>query len=221
MGIEAQTRDTAQPDTREHLIKVAERLYAEHGLDAVSMRQISREAGQRNTSSVHYYFGTRDAIIEAVVEWRMSAINQRRLEMLAELKAQKKETDLREIVALYVRPLAAQVTGTGGNAYVRFLAQAYASTEIDISRLARGRWDQSLNEVTSLARAQLPDLPMTVFRERMAFLLRGVVYALADLERDAISGRKSGTRLSFDDLVEDLIDTQTAAIAAPCRVALP
>ena len=220
MKTKLQPKDTSQPDTREHLLQVAERLFAEHGLDAVSMRLISREAGHRNTSSVHYYFGTRDTIIEAIIERRMSVINQARIDMLADLKAQQLDGNLREIVALYIRPLAAQVRLRGrDNAYVRFLAQTYASAEIDVSRLARGRWDQSLNETTELARALLPDLPVTIFRERMALLFRGVVYALADRERDSLTGRKTSPRLSFEDFIEDLIDCQTAALAAPCRVA--
>ena len=207
-------------ETREHLLAVAERLFAEHGLDAVSMRQINREAGQRNTSSIHYYFGNREAVIEAVVERRMSGINQRRLKVLGELEAAGKDRDLREVVAAYIRPLAAQVHSKGAdNAYVRFLAQAYASTQIDIGRLAKGRWDQSINKVVALLRDLLPELPEAIFQQRMSRLFRGVVYALADRERDVVSGSIRADHLSFDDFVEDLIETNTAALRAPHRVA--
>ena len=44
--------DTAE--TRARLIATAEQLYAERGLDGVSLVEISREAGQRNRAAAHY-----------------------------------------------------------------------------------------------------------------------------------------------------------------------
>ncbi len=206
-------------ETRQRLIETAERLFAERGLDAVSMRLINREAGQLNNSSIHYYFGSRESVIEAVVERRMSVINLRRLALLGNLRAEGNEDSLRGIVASYVRPLAAQSegggNGGGGGNYVRFLAQAYASGEIDIARLARGRWDESLQQVAEMARGLLPGLPEPIFRERMGIVFRAVVYALADRERDSLGQRARPNRLPMDVFVEELIQMQTAALVAP------
>lgn len=215
---EAKSKDQGQKETRVRLIATAERLFAERGIDAVSMRLINREAGQLNTSSIHYYFGNREAVIEAVVQRRMSVINERRLALLEQLRAGGAEIGLRDIVASYVHPLAGQAgaDGGGGN-YVRFLAQAYASAEIDIAALARGRWDQSLQQVAEMARALLPELAEPIFRERMSLVFRAVVYALADRERDLLAKHKRPTRLPFDVFVEDLINMQTAALAAAHR----
>lgn len=205
-----------QAETRECLLEAAERLFAEYGLDNVSMRQINREAGQRNTSSIHYYFGSRDVVIEAVLERRMSVINEHRLALIAELKAAGKQDDLRELVAAYVRPLAEQIGSKGGaNAYVRFLAQAYSSSEIDILKVARGRWDQSLDELARLMHMCIADIPKAVLRERILNCFRGVVYVLADRERDILTDRERPGRMPVNDLIEDLITTQTAALSAP------
>lgn len=221
MTIPAPSPETNRSETRELLLATAERLFAVHGLDAVSMRRIGREAGQLNTASIHYYFGSRDALIEAVVERRMSVINAERLKLIGRLREEGLDKDLREVVASYVRPLAARTAGQeGGNNYVRFLAQAYASNHVEIGDIVRGKWDQSLRQVTEMARALLPDLPEAVFRERMAILLRHVVYALADRERDALVGRERGQRLSFGDYVETIIDMETAALGAPCTLTI-
>lgn len=206
------TEEAPRQETRDALVATAERLFAEHGLDAVSMRRINREAGQLNTSSIHYYFGSREAVVEAVVERRMSGVNQRRLAMIEQTKGQPIE--LADIVACYVRPLADVGAGDGG-AYVRFLAQAYASAEVQIADVARGKWDQSLDSVRSLARARLPDLSEAVFRGRMLNLFRGVVYALADWQRDKAAGRLRSGSLSYDAFVEDLIAVHAAGLGAP------
>ena len=47
-------------DTRERLLLTAEKLLGERGINGVSLREITREAGQRNASALHYHFGSRD-----------------------------------------------------------------------------------------------------------------------------------------------------------------
>ena len=58
------------------LIETAERLFAERGVNAVSLREIGAEAGQRNTGAVRYHFGTKEALVNAVFEHRMTPINE-------------------------------------------------------------------------------------------------------------------------------------------------
>ena len=54
--------------TRERLINTAERLYALHGLDGVSLDRIRREAGEKNASALQYHFGSKADLGYAVVE---------------------------------------------------------------------------------------------------------------------------------------------------------
>ena len=54
-------------DTRRQIMDVAERLFAEHGLSGISLRSIVAEAGV-NLAAIHYYFGGKEALFEAVFE---------------------------------------------------------------------------------------------------------------------------------------------------------
>ena len=58
---------------------MAERLFTRDGVDGVSLRQIAVEAGLRNPASVQYHFGSKEALLRAVVELRLPPINERRL----------------------------------------------------------------------------------------------------------------------------------------------
>jgi AcrR family transcriptional regulator len=51
--------------TRERILTAAERLFAEHGVSAVSNRQVAEAAGQGNTAVVGYHFGTKADLIRA------------------------------------------------------------------------------------------------------------------------------------------------------------
>ena len=53
----------AMAATPTQLLDVAERLFAERGIDNVSIREIVRASGQSNLSAAHYHFGTREALV--------------------------------------------------------------------------------------------------------------------------------------------------------------
>src|SRR3546814_12227805 len=81
--------------TRERILDTAERLFAEHGIDGVSIARITAEAGQRNASALQYHFGTRTDLIREIFARRMAVVNARRLELLAGLDALPRTAALR------------------------------------------------------------------------------------------------------------------------------
>src|SRR5215212_6920733 len=52
--------------TRELLMLTAERLFAERGFEGVALREIGREAEQRNPAVTQYHFGTRDDLVREI-----------------------------------------------------------------------------------------------------------------------------------------------------------
>ena len=49
-------------DGKQLLLSAALKLFATHGIDAVSIRAVNREAGL-GPASVHYHFGTKEALV--------------------------------------------------------------------------------------------------------------------------------------------------------------
>src|SRR5580704_13510890 len=81
----------------------AERLFAERGIDAVSLRTINAEAGY-SVAALHYHFATRDGLIRALLaraQPRMFAERARRIEALSH----EREPALESIVAALLLPL--------------------------------------------------------------------------------------------------------------------
>ncbi|MBS7565895.1 TetR/AcrR family transcriptional regulator [Mucilaginibacter sp. Bleaf8] len=56
-------------DKKDHILDVAERVFAEHGFDGASTRLISGEAGV-NMAMLNYYFGSKEGLLLAIFERR-------------------------------------------------------------------------------------------------------------------------------------------------------
>ena len=92
-------KDTVE--TRRILLDAAEALFAERGIDNVSLIDIGRAAGQKNRNATQYHFGDKDSLLNAVLDRHTDQIALRRREMLDALQA-KNTISLSDVVAIFV-----------------------------------------------------------------------------------------------------------------------
>lgn len=197
-------------EARLALIEAAERLFAEHGISGVSLRDVSATAGQRNHSAAQYHFGDRRGLVSAVYSSHMQRVDERRTALLAEWEARGRVDGMGGLVRAIVHPVAEEVTQSGGW-YARFLV--------------RTRWDPlALDVVSGLEvtaglvavgaemMALLHHLPPPVRRNRFDQLLSLVISTLASWEWAHDRGEP---RLDPDALIADLTATATAVLLAP------
>jgi len=108
---------------RELLIDAALRLFAEEGIDAVSIRAVNREAGLGPASS-HYHFGTKEALIDAVVAVRQDSVSASIADGATDLAGQE-AVSARALVTMLVRPYVDLMTerSARGRDWIRFAGQ--------------------------------------------------------------------------------------------------
>lgn len=92
--------------TVSRILVAAESLFAQHGYEGTTVRQITKQA-QVNLAAINYHFGDKQSLYEAVVSRRMKPIDDIRLENLnrAEVEAGEKPVALALIVEIMARPL--------------------------------------------------------------------------------------------------------------------
>jgi AcrR family transcriptional regulator len=206
----ASAADVADP--RERIIHAAERLIGDRGID-VSLRDIAIAAGQRNNSAVQYYFGSRDGLIEAVIDHRALRIEDRRLERLAELEERGAADGVRDLVAALVEPLLESPRLDGATHYGRFLEQVrtHPSLADPASLDVENRGGVRLI-MARLSRA-LGDLPARVRDLRLRSLASLMFALLADHERRAEAGNATLREERFEH--DAIVDMLTAMLLAP------
>src|SRR4051794_12129949 len=97
------SNDSEHLDTKARILKVAERLFMEHGFSATSLRMITGEA-KVNLASVNYHFGSKEALIEAVFTRRLAPLNEERVRQLdlLEKAAEGSALTVEQIVEAFV-----------------------------------------------------------------------------------------------------------------------
>lgn len=207
---------SAPQDTREALILAAERLFGEKGVDAVSLRQVNAVASQRNTSAAHYHFGSKQALVTAVYDYRMERINRRRLAMLEAMEREGRARDVRALVEAMIYPMLEEMgTGEEGRHYIRFFSQVASHPSTDVARLARSEHASGIGRIHGLLRACLPELPDALFAVRWALLVTQGIHGLADMAKITAEAARRKAPFSTAAYASNLCDTLAAALRAP------
>jgi len=212
------SREARNAEVRTRLLDAAERLFARHGIEAVSFNQIARAADQRNSTVIQYHFGNKTALLEAIAQRRMREVNEHRLRLLAGVNGRDRHADLERVAQAMVLPFAEHLTHEGGSFFVRFAAQMYADPNVDFFRLIAGAHDEGMREAGRVAAEILSDLPPDVVRHRLAIVTTLIFSTMGDREKLREAGRHVGVaRLHTGNFVADLVSMIVGALDAPYR----
>ncbi len=170
---------------RERMLMVAERMFADEGLAAVSVRGITA-AAQVNLASLHYHFGSKEGLLEAIFEARAKPIADERMRMLGECHAAPDRSPLLEqLLTAFLYP--ALTLGVeprfGGPAFARLRARLGSESEKVSKRILSKAFDESSKAFMAALADALPDLPRAELAWRFHFLLGTMVYTMADSGR--------------------------------------
>ncbi len=167
----------SQKGTREQMVDAAEQLMARHGIDAVSLNEIVRTAGQRNASALQYHFGNKAGLVQAIFDKHTPAIEQRREKYLEKLSA---KPTLVEIVRALVLPLVEELDNPdGGHNYLLFLGRMQHHS-LGPQSSADSRPNEPLQRIAVLLRIHESKLPPLQAEFRATIVRDVLIHSLAD-----------------------------------------
>ncbi|MCA1219715.1 TetR/AcrR family transcriptional regulator [Streptomyces sp. 8L] len=197
--------------TGEAILTVAERLFAEQGVFAVSNRQISEAAGQGNNAAVGYHFGTKTDLLRAIVRRHAERIDALRQDMLARTGD---STSVRDWVACLVRPGAGHLAELGSPTwYARFSAQLMTDPVLR-ELMIDETFGPSIQRTLDGLNRCLPDLPLPVRMERADMARNLMVHMFAERERALAEGTVTA-RGNWHAYGTGLVDAITGLWLAP------
>ncbi|MFC0433361.1 TetR/AcrR family transcriptional regulator [Kutzneria buriramensis] len=198
--------------TRELILTAAERLFAEHGLLAVSNRQVSEAAGQGNNTAVGYHFGTKADLVRAIARRHLAQIEEIRQRMVADISDQ---TEIRAWVSCLVRPMTVHLAEVGSPTWFgRFGAQVMTDPTLRPVIIEETQSSPSLARIVAGLNACLPDLSDDVRAERFHMARQLLVHMVAERER-ALADNTPTPRASWHHTAAGLVDALVGLWLAP------
>lgn len=205
-------------DTKTRILDAAEALFVGGGFDALSMRQITA-AAQVNLAAVNYHFGSKDALIHAVLARQLDTLNAARVQVLDKLESTLGDQLLCEHVMVAMFLPAVRISRSGApnaDRYLQFLGRAYTDPSPVVRDFIDGHYLQTFGRFFLAFKRTLPQLSVDDLAFRLHFAMGALAGVLAggDTQRlltEFTQGQ--GDHESF--LLSRLITLMAAALKAP------
>ena len=144
-------------DTRESILDAAEDLFSKHGFYGVTIREVAREAGV-DTALVHYYFGAKRALFDAVFLRRAAIWNNERVDAVNRYaKTHGADMTLEGLFEAFLRPPFqwSLKGGPGWKHYSALVAQTNANPTFGGETMAR-YYDPAIRRLIELIKQIMP-----------------------------------------------------------------
>ncbi|MEM0895622.1 MAG: TetR/AcrR family transcriptional regulator [Verrucomicrobiota bacterium] len=172
--------------TKDCILAVAERLFAQRGFDAVSLRQLTDEAGV-NLAAVNYHFGSKDGLILAVLNQRIQPLNVERVQLLKEAVETAGENPIEPsaIIRCYIRPVlhAAAETTDSDVALAKLLARLLGDQSEHMQKMVIDQFPEVAEIYVRETCRSVPGLDPTRALMRLLFVEGSMIHSLLYLDR--------------------------------------
>lgn len=199
--------------TRQRLISAAEVLFAQRGIEGVSLREINAAAGMGNATAVQYHFDDRYGLVTAILAKHTPDVDAARHALLDEYVGAGRD-DLRRLAAALVRPSAAKLKASdGGRAYLRIHAQVLNRPEMPVFDESKAPPRDSIQRWRGLVGPLLPDVAVRRLHHRFTAMR----VSATELARRAAAAPRRDDQLfvsHLTDLVAALLATEISAETA-------
>jgi AcrR family transcriptional regulator len=208
-------RRPENPDPQTAILDAAERLCGEHGIEAVSLRDIAQAAGV-NLSALNYYFGSRTNLLVTILKTRTAELDVERQELLDEA-GRRNPPELRDIVRAILLPLSLwRHPGSKRNAALQFITR---SLTVAIPELKQpiDNGVVGFRPVIELLQRALPHLNREELNWRFHFMMSIEHMNVWDSNRLRILSDGLCNAEDHEEALERAVDFAVAGFLGPAR----
>ncbi len=200
-------------ETKVRMKAVAQRLFAQHGIDGVTVADIVAAAGQRNKASLQYHFGSKDELIGELLVDGAQKVDAFRLALLDQMAADGGPRHVRDVLDAFVRPVyQLTVTESEGSTYLRFLSNVQL-THRELFRAHIGaKWNTGYRRCLEHFRQLLAHIPAPVLEQRMSLVAIYTTTVFSIKEAPADDAPASSRIWTHKFTLDNILDTFEAML---------
>src|SRR5262249_10714975 len=184
----------------------AERLFAEKGYDATSLREIISAAGV-NLAAIHYHFGSKEEMLDELIRRKAAPLNEQRLALLdqVEVEAGPSQLTVESVLRAFLLPMC---IAQRHPQFVRLMGRIHA--EGMMPDIMRRHFQTVVVRFLAALRRALPALPEQELAWRVHFMIGAMAHAMC-----VSPALPAATPLDFPGRIERLIAFLSAGFRAP------
>ncbi len=210
----------SQPDTKQRILDAAESLFAREGFHNTSLRAITRQA-EANLAAVNYHFGSKDALVRAVLERRLTPLNQARRERLNRLRetsgANGRRPGVEETLRAFIEPtLDFRNSDPGAKDFVSLVGRALGEPDESVRKIFMRLMEPVFQLFFETLCAALPQHPHKTVFWRLVFSLGSMGQTLCLMDKPLPLPEGIAPIHETETLLALLIPFLTAGMEAPC-----
>lgn len=163
-------------DTKQKILDTAERLFGEQGYGATSLRQVIVEA-EVNVAAVHYHFGSKEDLLDAVVSRKAVPLTEARHARLdrAEQEAGEDVPDIERILESFLLPTAE--LAHRNPLFARFMGRML--TEGMMPRIVERHFRESAARFVAALKRSAPHLDHAELHWRVHFMIGAMAHTMS------------------------------------------
>lgn len=208
----------SQADTKQRILDVAEHLFARDGYHVTSLRRITAEA-KANLAAVNYHFGSKESLLEAIIDRRLCPLNKLRHGQLDALlqraDAAKTNPSCREVLRTFVEPtFRLRKQGRGTENFVALIGRILAEPQGVAMSIFMRHMEPLLVRLFQALEMSLPGVSRQVLFWRVHFVFGSLSHVMRCHERHAMVPEEVSIDLSAEKEVELFLDFAVAGMEA-------
>jgi AcrR family transcriptional regulator len=198
-------------ETRDRLLHAAERLFAERGFKAVTVREICR-AARANVAAVNYHFGDKLGLYREVMQLAIDAMRDATEAARAAGEGKPPDEQLRLYVAIFLRRLLAPDNESIHMLITREMSDPTPAMDALVEQGVRPRFEYLSGVISAILRCDRSD--PRVVRSVVSVQSQSVIYARPNRIAERMGLTLRPTRAEIDELAEHIAEFSIAGVRA-------
>jgi AcrR family transcriptional regulator len=207
-------------DTKKRILDAAERLFADQGFDATSLRSITAQASV-NLAAVNYHFGSKEGLIRAVLSRRIEPLNSERLRLLDALEqgSPSRAEDVEEILRCFFGPALAMWANrrSGAARFMQMFGRTFTEPGPRLKELIAQQFAEVARRFGDALGRALPDLPREELAWRMHFMVGAMAHTVSNQRSVAMFCGGAVPGADGEELLGRLVRFAAAGLRAPAH----
>jgi AcrR family transcriptional regulator len=209
----------APVDTKTRILDSAEQLFARDGFRNTSLRSLTQLA-EVNLASVNYHFGSKDALLQAVIERRLLPLNEVRMQKMADIleqaKKQKERPDAEKLLRAFIEPtLEFRNSSSGACDFISLIGRSLSEPDETVRNCFLKLVLPAFHLLYDGLCETLPELSPPILLTRLQFIMGTMSHVMCMNSHSIQIDTKLPPPLDHNTQVEQLIKFVLAGLEAP------